>query len=171
MIHFDDDPADMDAKLDPIRRTLAAYGTAPVLTSICVRPPDWDHFVEAVTRSTAQVVVPTIHGWQDGNIGPVNHDWNPGDEDVQLADRDWRAIDEVFPAGSISASTLLLYCCYQGLNQEKWRVVAPTSRLVLHDGVARRIAGLVFDLLGPNPTSLKTAQTGWRIVDAPVPAS
>ncbi|WP_431842079.1 hypothetical protein [Calidifontibacter indicus] len=167
VIHFDTDQDEMAKAWGPIQRAMTRYRVETALTSICPAPADWDGFVEAVTRSTADIVVPTLHGWDDGFIGPIDHDWSRVDQDVGIEDRDWRSIDEAFPAGSITAPTLLLFCCLQGHNQAAWRRAAPSSRLVLCDGIVRGVAhGLehvVQSLLGES--SPRKLQKKWHVTN------
>ncbi|WP_344067585.1 hypothetical protein [Nostocoides vanveenii] len=167
VIHFDTDQDEMAKAWGPIQRAMTRYRVETARTSICPAPDDWDGFVEAVTRSTADIVVPTLHGWDDGFIGPVDHDWSRVDQDVGIEDRDWRSIDEAFPAGSITAPTLLLFCCLQEHNQAAWRRAAPSSRLVLCDGktggIAPVLEHVVQSLLGkPFPRKLPKK---WHVID------
>lgn len=151
IIHFDDDSAGMAKQLPSIRNTTARYNETTVLTSISTDPPDWDGFVNAVTGSNARIVVPTMHGWNDGNIGPS-------------CTNGWRRVEEAFPAGSITAPTLVLFSCDQWANRDAWRQAAPSSRLVLRDGNAFRIASLLRNLLGPRNGELTPSLLAWHVI-------
>ena len=151
IIHFDDDSAGMAKQLPSIRNTTARYNETTVLTSISTDPPDWDGFVNAVTGSNARIVVPTMHGWNDGNIGPS-------------CTNGWRRVEEAFPAGGITAPTLVLFSCDQWANRDAWRQAAPSSRLVLRDGNAFRIASLLRNLLGPRNGELTPSLLAWHVI-------
>lgn len=148
VIHFDDDAENtLDDQMAPLR---SAYGDHFTLTSICTEhPADWPRFVEAVTHSEADLVIPTLHGRHDrSDLGTTTR--GP-----------WRDIADVFGEGSISAQVLLLFCCMQNQWKDIWRSIAPRSTLVLSaskdtnaiDGIVSELVTSNGDIIRPTPMS------------------
>lgn len=110
-------------------------------------------FVDAVTSSTAHIVVPTLHGRTS------NNEIGPGPEDA------YRPLDHVFSPGSIQAENLVVFCCDQWQDREQWRQIAPSSRIVLRDGVTSGVVTVVRHVLG-QPRNLPR---GWQEARSPHP--
>lgn len=156
MILFDRNPGSPKYWLDPLQRRVAREGGDLRLVEVQTGPPDWAGFVRAVTGSTAEIVILVMHGWSGGYISPDD------------ADPDPRPVREVFPSGSISSPTLLLFCCHQAGAQGSWRRAAPEARLALHGGTqVKSVANIAGYLMRSHahPSRLKLPRD-W-VVDTP----
>lgn len=142
LIHFDDDAENtLASQVAPLQK---AYGKHFLLTSISTDPEDWPGFVRAVTRSQADLVIPTLHGqYHHQTLGTTSK--GP-----------WRDLVRVFNAGSISAPVLLMFCCMQNQWMETWREIAPQSTLVLSSSPDTDAIGeIVKKLLTDDGTTLR----------------
>lgn len=136
--------------LTKLEDTAATHRAALRVTEIDPNDVDggWARFVAVATASRADLLVISTHGFDDGTIGPEASNSRPP--------------SQVFAPRSIRTADLVMFCCTQQQITDQWRVIAPTSRIALHEKTVLSCAQLVDKLLStPRNQAVKVAR--WQI--------
>ena len=145
IVHFDRQYSLMNDQLTRLQRD-----TENLVQCQSVPPcaESWAQFTRAITTSKANILIPTLHGRSDGTIGP-----GPSDS--------FRDPAEIFSKDSIQAESLILYCCNQWDNRNKWKSIAPNSKIALHDSNVSGIIRIVNFMLAPTSRRIPN---NWNII-------